>query len=347
MKAMLIHTDSPYIRCIGFLYLRYAADPSTVWTWFQPYLYDQEPIKIKANVKCGEGTVGEFVRDLLTELDYYGGTRLPRFPNVVEKEIQQNLKEEARIEQRAVRHMDDRKWMDYATKIGSRVQALYGDEDNPVTWYDAIVDRVLRKDDATGIEYSRPKFVVTFPEYENTETVTLGQMDMPGVDHSRDDMKYDAPSQSGSISTHSRGENRNERDRYSQSNDHRNRNNGGRSRDRDDRNRGRDYGRDLREFNDRIRDRDQDGRNDNGYHDRNRRDKNYGDRNRRNHYDRDRGNGYDQHRNANANAKRRDRSRSRDRETVTEAKTEAPPKKTPAELAAIAQKKRKLLAKYG
>lgn len=27
---------------IGFLYLRYAADPKTLWTWFEPYIKDEE-----------------------------------------------------------------------------------------------------------------------------------------------------------------------------------------------------------------------------------------------------------------------------------------------------------------
>lgn len=72
--------------------------------------------------------------------------------------------------------------MEYFQRLGSKVQALYGDEANPVTWYDAVVDRVLLKDD-NGVEFYRPKFVVTFTEYGNTETVTIGEMDMPGVGH--------------------------------------------------------------------------------------------------------------------------------------------------------------------
>ncbi|KDO40132.1 hypothetical protein CISIN_1g0136973mg, partial [Citrus sinensis] len=27
---------------IGFLYLRYAADPKTLWNWFEQYLKDEE-----------------------------------------------------------------------------------------------------------------------------------------------------------------------------------------------------------------------------------------------------------------------------------------------------------------
>lgn len=41
---------SPHVVCynlscllqVGFLYLRYAADPKTLWTWFEPYIEDDE-----------------------------------------------------------------------------------------------------------------------------------------------------------------------------------------------------------------------------------------------------------------------------------------------------------------
>lgn len=182
MKLMLDHVDSPYIRCIGFLYLRYAADPNIIWKSFQPYLYDQEAVTVRANVNAKESTVGEFVRGLLTDLEFYG-TRLPRLPIAIEREIKEKLLQEEEIEQRAQRHFSDSKLMEYFEKIGSRVKAMYGDEENEVAWYDAVVDRVLRKDDETGVQFSRPKFIVTFLEYGNTESVSLGEMDMPGVDH--------------------------------------------------------------------------------------------------------------------------------------------------------------------
>jgi pre-mRNA-splicing factor 38B len=31
-----------FILQIGFLYLRYAADPKTLWTWYEPYIEDDE-----------------------------------------------------------------------------------------------------------------------------------------------------------------------------------------------------------------------------------------------------------------------------------------------------------------
>lgn len=174
---MLEHVDSPYIRCIGFLYLRYAADPSTLWSWFEPYLYDEESVQVcqgKADI-----TVGKFCRLLLSELDYHG-TRLPRLPLAIERQCKVRLLQAERSEERAKQHLENEAAMQYFQKSGARVMALYGDEENPITWYDAVVDRVVLRDSESGEMLPRPKFQVTFAEYGNTEIVTLGEVDLPG-----------------------------------------------------------------------------------------------------------------------------------------------------------------------
>jgi pre-mRNA-splicing factor 38B len=179
IHLMLDHIDSPYIRCIGFLYLRFAADPSILWEYCQPYVYDQEPVVVSQSLTSKEITIGDFVRGILIDLEYYG-TVLPRLPLVVERNIRNNLLEEQKMEERALYNLRDASKMKYFEAIGSKVQALYGDEENPVAWYDAVVDRVIRKDDETGVEYARPRFKVTYTEYGNTEIVTLGELAMPG-----------------------------------------------------------------------------------------------------------------------------------------------------------------------
>jgi pre-mRNA-splicing factor 38B len=177
MKLMLDHVDSPHIRCIGFLYLRYACEPRMLWRWIEPYLYDEEPVRVEANQSRPETTVGEYVCSLLTDMNYHG-TLLPRLPVNIEREIKVKLLQEKQNEDRAKCNARDARTMQYFQTLGSRVRALYGDDENPMTWYDAVVDRVVNKDES-GASLLRPKFVVTFPEYGNTETVTLGEMDMP------------------------------------------------------------------------------------------------------------------------------------------------------------------------
>lgn len=198
---MLEHVDSPFIRCVGFLYLRYAADPSTLWSWFEPYLHDDEAVQVRQGK--AETTVGEYVRSLLNELDYYG-TRLPRLPIAVERQIKVRLLQAERVEERARLHLQNSAAMEYFQRVGSRVQALYGDEDNPVTWYDAVVDKVILRNDESGDMLERPKFRVTFPEYGNTEVVTLGEVDLPGNNAGGSDVGG-KPSASGVGSNYDRG----------------------------------------------------------------------------------------------------------------------------------------------
>jgi pre-mRNA-splicing factor 38B len=94
MELMLSHADSPYIRATGFLYLRYTCEPERLFKWFQPYLYDEEPIQVTAGKKgasrnqCQAETIGTFVRSLLssTKRDYYG-TMLPRLRQLMKMRI--------------------------------------------------------------------------------------------------------------------------------------------------------------------------------------------------------------------------------------------------------------------
>jgi len=89
--ALINHTDSPYIRGVGFMYLRYTLPPGLMWDWFEPYLDDEEEIDIKA----GGGkpmTMGEMCRLMLTRLEWFD-TRFPRIAVNVEKQIREQLEQ--------------------------------------------------------------------------------------------------------------------------------------------------------------------------------------------------------------------------------------------------------------
>ncbi|KAG6617069.1 Pre-mRNA-splicing factor 38B [Phytophthora cinnamomi] len=66
MQGLLRHTDSPYIRVVGFLYLRFTCDPGELWTWFEPYLEDTEEFNASANPGL-KTTIGEWLVSLLEE----------------------------------------------------------------------------------------------------------------------------------------------------------------------------------------------------------------------------------------------------------------------------------------
>jgi pre-mRNA-splicing factor 38B len=175
LQLMLDHADSPYIRAIGFLYLRYAGPPDQMYHWIEPYLYDQEEIQV--TVSGRPVTMGDFVRQLFSGREYHG-TPLPRLPVQTERDLQVKLLQADKIAQRAQQHFSHRDRMQYFSRLGSSVMALYGDEDNPITWYPGVVDRVVTRDEQTGHALKHPKYVVTFTEYGNTETVLLGEMDV-------------------------------------------------------------------------------------------------------------------------------------------------------------------------
>ena len=47
LTTMLKHRDSPYIRAVGFLYLRFVCEPKHLWTWLQPYISDSEQVTVE------------------------------------------------------------------------------------------------------------------------------------------------------------------------------------------------------------------------------------------------------------------------------------------------------------
>ncbi|OEL17284.1 hypothetical protein BAE44_0021695 [Dichanthelium oligosanthes] len=88
MHGLLKHPDSPYIRAIGFLYLRYVADPKILWTWYEPYLRDDEEFSPGSNGRMT--TMGVYVRDLILG-QYYFDSLLPRIPLPVTRQVTANL----------------------------------------------------------------------------------------------------------------------------------------------------------------------------------------------------------------------------------------------------------------
>jgi pre-mRNA-splicing factor 38B len=184
MTTMLSHHDSPYIRCIGFLYLRFASSPHELYAWCQPFLYDEEKVTLTAKGQDkATMTIGEYVRELLlTNLSYFG-TRLPRLPVTVERDIQTNLQLEEEKEARAQHHLaltSTNKQQQPNVELfqeGMHIRGLYGDEENPVTWYPCIIGRIILRDEESGTLLPRPRYKVTFTEYGNTEVLTLGEID--------------------------------------------------------------------------------------------------------------------------------------------------------------------------
>lgn len=179
MNLTLNHPDSPYIRGIGFLYLRFAGMPDQVLRWIEPYFHDEEEFVVEAaSAKRAKTiTMGQFVRDLFASREFYG-TPLPRFPLDAERIIKVRLLQAEKVAERAAHHFKNQQRMNYFGTLGNQIMALYGDDHNPLAWYKAVIDRVITRDQDTGLALKYPRYVVTFTEYGNTETITLGEMDV-------------------------------------------------------------------------------------------------------------------------------------------------------------------------
>lgn len=48
VNGLLTHTDSAYIRGLGFMYIRYVIPPADLFSWYEDYLEDEEEIDVKA-----------------------------------------------------------------------------------------------------------------------------------------------------------------------------------------------------------------------------------------------------------------------------------------------------------
>ncbi|OQR94569.1 pre-mRNA-splicing factor 38B [Thraustotheca clavata] len=162
MHGLLKHVDSPYIRCIGFLYLRYVCDPEELWSWYEPYLDDEEEFNASANDKILT-TMGAWVRSLLEEIQYFS-TILPRIPKKILDGIKVKLLLHDKKKSRAKENLAN-----IALLVkGTKVRAMYADEENEPAMYDAVIDEVDEKNH---------KFWVTFPQYGNSEQVELGNIE--------------------------------------------------------------------------------------------------------------------------------------------------------------------------
>lgn len=42
LNGLITHCDSPYIRALGFMYIRYTLPPTSLLDWYEPYLDDEE-----------------------------------------------------------------------------------------------------------------------------------------------------------------------------------------------------------------------------------------------------------------------------------------------------------------
>ena len=86
---LLLNSNNPYVKATGSLYIRFVGRPEELWRRLGRHLLDEEIFAPSADAE-NKMTFGEFIEKLLTDLNYYG-TRLPRLPILIEKDIRKKV----------------------------------------------------------------------------------------------------------------------------------------------------------------------------------------------------------------------------------------------------------------
>jgi len=87
--SLTTHTDSPYIRALGFMYIRYTQPPNELFEWFEEYLDDTETLDVKAGSGCIM-SIGQMLRQWLIRIEWFD-TLFPRIPVPAQKDIMEKL----------------------------------------------------------------------------------------------------------------------------------------------------------------------------------------------------------------------------------------------------------------
>ncbi|VDM97196.1 unnamed protein product [Thelazia callipaeda] len=106
LVSMINNRDSPYIRGIGFMYIRFCQPPQDLWAWMEPYLDDEEQI----DPRSGTGdmmAMAQVVKMMLTKLDWYG-TLFPRIPVPIQRIDEHRYRSRSRSRDRLRERSRDR-----------------------------------------------------------------------------------------------------------------------------------------------------------------------------------------------------------------------------------------------
>ena len=157
VQGLLDYEDNAFVRCIGFLYLRYLLPAKDLWKWFSPYFDDEMEFSPGADGKVV--SMKEFVCNLL-QLQKYYSTLLPRIPVKIERAYKKRLLQRELIKKRDA----DNECFREQLAVGMEVRAQWQD----LKWYPAVIDECMESG----------KFVVTFTEYEDQCEVSIGQIQL-------------------------------------------------------------------------------------------------------------------------------------------------------------------------
>jgi len=120
---LIENVNSPYIRCMGFLFVRFGLPPDQLWLWLGEFVLDTEELR-PTKGSAIQTTIGEYVEALLREEKYYA-TPLPRLPNSAKRQLEAKL---APVPQYRKRVKANLELLEVYRKRGVQVEANSGGE---------------------------------------------------------------------------------------------------------------------------------------------------------------------------------------------------------------------------
>lgn len=123
LRRLIESQESPYIRCLGLLYVRFGLPHDQLLGWLTEYLLDDEEFKPSPDSEW-RTTVGEYAENLLREDKYYN-TVLPRLPMVTKRQVEEKL---APLAQNRKRMKANKEIIDTFKDPGTKVECNIGGE---------------------------------------------------------------------------------------------------------------------------------------------------------------------------------------------------------------------------
>lgn len=118
LQRLIDSHESPFVRCCGFLFVRFALDPGQLWSWLGEYVLDEEEFGPSKDADWVT-SVGEFVEALLSQERYYSVV-LPRLPMSAKRQLEAKL---AMVPQFRKRTQANQKLLDVYRRHDVQVEA--------------------------------------------------------------------------------------------------------------------------------------------------------------------------------------------------------------------------------
>lgn len=90
MSSFLTSEDSPFVKALGLMYLRWTFDPKYIMEWVEDSLFDKDEVRLRE--KGSTLTIGELTKLLLTEAKFCE-IFMPRWPAKEARKIAQKIEE--------------------------------------------------------------------------------------------------------------------------------------------------------------------------------------------------------------------------------------------------------------